>query len=84
MASINGIDGSSFTSGIFDNPESIEQLQRRQLVVPIGNVDLGPLSSREQLIATINSGSWGQPKLAASGPVTCRSTARPGSGRTWR
>jgi hypothetical protein len=69
LSAMAGVDSIS-TSGIFDDPQTVEQLQRLgNGSFPIGSVDLGPLSSVEQLVATLNSGSWSQPKLAASGPV---------------
>jgi hypothetical protein len=42
-------------------------------------VDLGPLGSREELIEKINSGSWGQPKLAAAGDGVVSDSARVGA-----
>ena len=46
---------------------------------PIGSVDLGPLSTADELVQKINTGSWGQPKLAAAGDVLVPDSARVGA-----
>ena len=81
LSSMAGIDSSPVGGGIFDNPAVVEQLQRlgESTSFPLGTVDLGPLSTREQLIHTIESGSWGQPKMAAAGPVSVPDSARVGA-----
>jgi capsid protein len=69
LSSIAGLDGDGPVESIFDDPHTVETLQRlgRSTSFPVGTVDLGPLSSREQLVEQINTGAWGQPKLAAVG-----------------
>jgi hypothetical protein len=55
-------------TGILSDPDTIRTLERLgNGSFPIGSVDLGPLSTVEELVQTINTGSWGQPKMAAVG-----------------
>ena len=46
--------------------------------MPIGRIDLGPLSSREELVASIESGSWHARPNAAVGDVQVPDSARVG------
>ena len=81
MAGVNGNGHGHFGGGIFDDPHTVETLQRMgNGSFPIGAVDLGPLSSRDEFVQRINSGSWGQPKLAAgTGIVDVPDSARLGT-----
>ena len=81
LSSMAGIwDNGHFGGGIFENPETIQTLERLgNGSFPIGAIDLGPVSTREEFIQRMNSGSWGQPKLAAgTGDVTVPDSARLG------
>src|SRR5262245_33904327 len=67
LSALAGIDGGNghHGAGIFDDPATVETLQRLgNGSFPVGAIDLGPLQSREQLVAQIASGSWGLSKLA--------------------
>ena len=65
---------------IFTDPETIQQLERLgHGTFPIGAIDLGPVSTRDDFVQRINTGSWGQPKLAAAGDVTVPDSARLGT-----
>jgi hypothetical protein len=79
LRSISGMDTGSH-GAIFDDPQTVETLQRLgNGSFPVGAIDLGPLSSREELVEKINSGSWGQPKMAAAGDVIVPDSARLGT-----
>jgi hypothetical protein len=80
LSALAGLDRGPVGGGIFENPEVVEQLTRLgNGTFPIGALDLGPLSTREQLVAQIDSGSWGPSKLAAAGPVSAPDSARRGA-----
>jgi HK97 family phage major capsid protein len=67
-------------TGIFEDPDTIRTLERLgNGSFPIGSVDLGPLSTVEELVQTINTGSWGQPKMAAAGDVIVPDSTRVGT-----
>ena len=79
MANVSDSNG-HFGGGIFDNPEVVQTLERLgNGSFPIGRVDLGPVSSREEFVAQINTGRWGLPKLAAAGDVNVPDSARLGA-----
>lgn len=79
LAALAGVDASPVATGIFDNPDVTEKLRRMGSgSYPVGAVDLGPLQSVEQLVATIDAGSWGPSKMAAAGPVSVPDAARVG------
>ena len=66
LSSISGLDGGGLGEGILNDPGTIETPERLgNGRFPIGSVDLGPLGSRDELVEKINTGSWGQPKMAA-------------------
>lgn len=80
LSSLAGVDGRGFGGGIFDDPQTIETLQRLgDSSFPIGSIDLGPLGTHEELIETIDAGSWGPSKLAAGTDVVVPDTARVGT-----
>ena len=83
LSSMAGVsDNGQFGGGSFlDNPETVQTLERLgNGSFPIGAVDVGPVSSREEFVQRINSGRWGQPKLsAARGDVTVPDSARLGA-----
>jgi hypothetical protein len=80
LGSMAGVNSNGFSGGIFDDPQTIQTLERLGSgSFPIGAIDLGPLSTREELVERINSGSWGQPKQAAAGDVTVPDSARLGT-----
>ena len=80
LAQMAGADGNGFGSpSVFDDPQTIETLQRLgSSSMPVGRLDLGPLSSREDLVASIQSGRWHQGRQAAAGDVTVPDSARVG------
>lgn len=79
MAGVNG-NGTGFGGGSFlDDPSvvhSLEQLAHSSM--PIGNLALGPLSSREDLVAMVESGSWHTRPSALAGDVQVPDSARLG------
>lgn len=83
LSSMAGVsDNGQFGGGSFlDNPETVQTLERLgNGSFPIGAVDLGPVSTREEFVQRINSGRWGQPKLSqATGDVTIPDSARLGA-----
>ncbi len=79
MAGING-NGHFGGGGIFDDPERVETLQRLgSSSMPIGRVELGPLSSREELVQSIESGSWHSRPSAQAGEAVVPDSARVGA-----
>jgi HK97 family phage major capsid protein len=65
LGQIAGVDGHGLGESVFDDPAMIEQLERLgNSAMPVGNVMLGPVMSREELVSVINGGRWGQPKSA--------------------
>jgi hypothetical protein len=85
LSAMAGIDGGGFTgaTSIFEDPETIERLQRLgNGSFPIGTVDLGPLGSIEELVHTINAGTWGHPSWRRRVTATCRCRTRRGWLRT--
>ena len=83
LGQLAGVNGNSYGRGesIFNDPQTIQTLERLgNGSFPIGAVNLGPLSTREELVQRINTGSWGQPKLSqATGDVTVPDSARLGT-----
>ena len=83
MAGMNGGNGNGhgFGGGIFDDPGTVETLERLgNGSFPIGAIDLGPVSTRDEFVQRINSGAWGQPKLAAgTGDTSVPDSARLGT-----
>lgn len=58
MAGVNG-NGHRLGETVFEDPTTIATLERLgHSQMPIGKIDLGPLSSRDELIETIQTGSW--------------------------
>ena len=80
LGQLAGVDGTFGSESVFDNPESVAQLERLgNSRTPIGRQDLGPLMSAEEYVAMIESGSWGQQRLAVNNsnpsiPDTARQT----------
>ena len=83
LSQLAGVSLNGYGRGesIFNDPETIQTLERLgNGSFPIGAIDLGPLSTREEFVQRINTGSWGQPKLsAATGDVTVPDSARLGT-----
>jgi hypothetical protein len=82
LSMLSGTEGAHAMGGtIFEDPQVLDQLQRMgNGTFPIGAVDLGPVSTREELVQMINTGSSGQPKLAAAGdPVVVPDAGRQGA-----
>lgn len=80
LSQISGLHSSFGTQSVFDNPETVATLERLgDSSMPIGRMDLGPLCSVDEYVGTIESGSWGQPRMAANNtnpsiPDTARQT----------
>jgi Phage capsid family len=80
LSSMAGVNGTGFTGGVFDDPQVVETLQRLgSSSMPIGRVDLGPLSSREDLVARIEAGSWVPGRYGAAGDVQVPDSSRVGT-----
>jgi len=57
----------SHQGGIFDDPSTVATLERLgNSSMAIGRVDLGPLSTVQQLVQKINAGDWGPTRRAES------------------
>lgn len=79
LSSMAGVDSNGFRESLFDNPQTVETLQRLgDSTFPIGRIDLGPLSSRDDLVAMIESGSWHGGRYGAAGDVQVPDAARVG------
>jgi hypothetical protein len=81
LSQIAGVDTNGFSgTGVFDDPQLVETLQRMgNSTMPIGRIDLGPLSSREQLVKAIEAGSWVPGRYGAAGDVSVPDSSRVGT-----
>jgi HK97 family phage major capsid protein len=80
VSQIAGISGAGFdSSSMFDDPRALQDLQAVVNASRPVEQPLGPMMSREQFLAVIESGSWHQPALAISDGTTDYSGV---SGRT--
>ena len=76
----NGYGGNGFGDSVFNNPEAIGMLERLgSSQMPIGRLDLGPMHSREDVVAMIESGRWGPNRLAAGPDTDIGDPARTGA-----
>jgi len=68
LSSISGMNGAGpFGESVFENPETLASLERlASSSMPIGRIDLGPMLSRDDMLAMIESGSWGSAIQAAA------------------
>jgi len=80
LSQMAGVNGTGFGTSVFDDPATVETLQRLgSSSMPIGRLDLGPLSSREDLVARIESGGWVPSRHGQAGDVSVPDSARVGT-----
>ena len=71
--------GGGLRDSFLESPDTLRELEGlASSSVPIGRMNLGLAMGRDDLVGMIESGGWGQPKLAATGDVTIPDTARLG------
>jgi HK97 family phage major capsid protein len=85
LSSMTGTNGNGHRpvgESVFEDPDTIASLERMATSrMPIGRVDLGPMVSRDDMVAMIESGNWGPTPLAAPPDVDLDPTARVGTYR---
>ena len=76
---VAGLASGGLVDSFLENPDMVRELEGLATSsVPVGRLNLGSALGRDDLVSMIESGRWGQPKLAATGDVTVPDTARLG------
>jgi hypothetical protein len=81
LAQLAGVSGIGDVDTIFDDPHALAQLEQlASSTMPVGNVNLGPILSRDGVLDLLETGEFGSGrKLSMAGPVS--SPDLPGSAR---
>jgi hypothetical protein len=68
MAGVSGVAMGLGGESFLDDPDTIRSLEQlAHSTMPVGNLNLGPIAGRDDLVAQIESGQWGSPRRMAAG-----------------